>query len=196
MTEPVRALLLALCLLAAAPLHALQAGDSLPPLQVDKLGEILVQDGETAFRPWQSAPLQDRIHILQYMAARMSARKQSKPFTDSLEKSGISYARYHITTVVNLDDAMFGTRGMVLSELEKNKRKYALSTIVADETGRGLALWKLEEESSAVIMLDTRGRVLYFHQGAMEPADIQHALDVVRGEAPGAVDKAPTATGK
>lgn len=186
MIESVRGLLLALCLLAAAPLHALQAGDPLPLLQVEKLGEILVQDGKMGFRPWQSAPLGDRIHIVQYMAARMSARRQSKPFTDSLEKSGIPYFRYHITTVVNLDDAMFGTRGMVLSELEKNKRKYGLSTIVADEVGRGRALWNLQEGSSAVIMLDTASRVLYFHQGPMQPADIEEALRVVRNGEPGA----------
>ena len=185
MIESVRGLLLAFCLLAAAPLHALQAGDPLPLLQVEKLGEILVQDGKMGFRPWQSAPLGDRIHIVQYMAARMSARRQSKPFTDSLEKSGIPYSRYHITTVVNLDDAMFGTRGMVLSELEKNKRKYGLSTIVADEAGRGRALWNLQEGSSAVIMLDTASRVLYFHQGLMQPADIEEALRVVRNGEPG-----------
>ena len=182
MAERLLCLLLAVLLIAAPAAQALQAGEPLPPLEVAKLGEVLIEDSETRFRPWQSSALTDRLHIVQYMAARMSARKLSKPFTDRLEKSGIPYARYHISTVVNLDDALFGTRGMVLSELAKNKRKYTLSTIVADETGRGRELWGLEESSSAVIILDTSGRVLYFHQGAMQEADIERALAVVRGD--------------
>jgi hypothetical protein len=183
MAECLRALVLGACLLVAPLVHALQAGQALPPLQVEKLGEIVVNGEDSSFRPWQSAALPDRLHIVQYLAARLSARKLSKPFTDRLEKSGIPYARYHISTVVNLDDALFGTRGMVLSELEKNKRKYALSTIVADETGRGRELWGLQESSSAVIILDTTGSVLYVHEGAMLEEDIQRALAVVRGDA-------------
>ena len=182
MAEHVRLFLLGACLLAAHAVHALQAGDPLPPLEVAKLGEVLVEGEESSFRPWQSGALSDRLHIVQYMAARMSARKLSKPFTDRLEKSGIPYARYHISTVVNLDDALFGTREMVLSELQKNKRKYALSTIVADESGRGRELWGLQESSSAVIILDTAGRVVYFHEGAMQEEDVQRALAVVRGD--------------
>lgn len=182
MAERLRALWLGLAFLLAPVAQALQAGDNLPTLQVEKPGEILIENGERSFRPWQSGALEDRLHIVQYMAARMSARNLSKPFTDRLETSGIPYSRYHISTVVDLDDALFGTRGMVLSELEKNKRKYALSTIVADESGRGRELWGLEESSSAVIILDTAGRVLYFHQGKMQEDDIQRALALVRGD--------------
>jgi len=182
MAERLARVLLAALMFAAPLAQALQTGEPLPTLAVEKMGEIRIEDGETRFSPWQSAGLADRIHIVQYLAARMSARKMSKPFTDRLEKSGIPYARYHITTVVNLDDALFGTRGMVLSELEKNKRKYALSTIVADESGRGRELWALAESSSAVIILDPAGRVLYFHEGAMREDDIERAIAVVRGD--------------
>ncbi len=182
MAEQLQRFLLAALLLAAPAAQALQPGDPLPTLEVRKPGEILIENGEPRFRPWQSSALGDRLHIVQYMAARMSARNLSKPFTDRLEASGIPYSRYHISTVVDLDDALFGTRGMVLSELEKNKRKYALSTIVADESGRGRELWGLEESSSAVIILDTAGRVLYFHQGKMQEDAVQRALTLVRGD--------------
>ena len=182
MGERIVRVLLGALLFAVLPARALQTGEPLPTLSVAKLGEVVVEGEETRYQPWQSAALPDRIHIVQYLAARMSARKMSKPFTDRLEKSGIPLARYHISTVVNLDDALFGTRGMVMSELAKNKRKYALSTIVADESGRGRELWGLDESSSAVIILDTAGRVLYFHQGEMLEDDIQRAIEVVRGD--------------
>ena len=72
MAERLLCLLLAALLIAAPAAQALQAGEPLPPLEVAKLGEVLIEDSETRFRPWQSSVLTDRLHIVQYMAARMS----------------------------------------------------------------------------------------------------------------------------
>jgi predicted transcriptional regulator len=74
MADCLRLFLLGAFLLAAHTAHGLQAGDPLPPLEVAKLGEVLVEGEESSFRPWQSGALSDRLHIVQYMAARMSAR--------------------------------------------------------------------------------------------------------------------------
>jgi len=166
--------------LAALPALALDPGQSLPALRVEKLGELQVEGDELQYTAWDSARLSGKIHVLQYLAARPAARNLSKPFTDRLEKSGIPLAHYHVTTIVNLDDAMFGTRGFVLSELERNKRRYHLSTIVADESGAGRLAWGLQGGSSAVIILGPDARVLFFREGAMSEGDIEQALEIVR----------------
>ena len=72
------------------------------------------------------------------MAGRMSARGQTKPFTDTLE-SALPDKSFHITTVINLDDALWGTTGFVVSEVKSNKRKYPNATMVLDEQGTGLS---------------------------------------------------------
>jgi YtfJ family uncharacterized protein len=176
-----RGALLALLCLLALPAAALQKGESLPPLAIERLGEILVEGDDTRYTPWDSAGLDgQRVQVLQYLAARTSARALNKPFTDRLERSGIPLDRYHVTTIVNLDDALFGTRGFVISELEKNKRRYHRSTIVADEAGQGLGAWRLGKGSSAIIILGADARVLFFREGAMSEAEIEEALEMVR----------------
>ena len=118
--------------------------------------------------------------MLQYLAARLSAKSLNEPFTDRLRDSGIPIERYHVTTIVNLDDALIGTRGMVLSELENNKKRYFRSSIVADAHGLGLEAWQLRPKSSAIIVLGPDGRVKFFRDGAMTPAEIDHVLQMVR----------------
>lgn len=182
-----RGLLLVLLCLLALPADALPEGEPLPPLAIERLGEILLEGDDTRYARWDSMGLDgQRVQVLQYLAARNSARAINKPFTDRLERSGIPLDHYHVTTIVNLDDALFGTRGFVISELEKNKRRYHRSTIVADEAGRGLEAWGLAKGSSAIIILGADARVQFFREGAMSDAEIEKALALVRAaDAPG-----------
>jgi YtfJ family uncharacterized protein len=178
----VRGLLcLALGMLAAARALALAPGDTLPRVQIQTPGEVRLVQQRFAYAPWDSSALAaGKLQVLQYLAARSSARELNRPFTDRLEHSGIPLEHYHVTTIVNLDDALFGTRSLVLAELESNKRRYSLSTIVADADGTGRVAWGLAPKSSAILILDANGRVLFFREGAMSEQEIERALELVR----------------
>jgi hypothetical protein len=176
------ATLVLLCLFPLCAL-ALGPGDALPALRIEAPGELRLAGEDIEFAPWDSTRLDGKLHVVQYMAARASSRDINRPFTERLERSGIPLERYHLTTIVNLDDALFGTRGFVMSELEKNKRRYFRSSIVADETGAGRAAWGLQEKSSAILVLDAGGRVLFFRDGAMDAAEVEQVLQMVGGGA-------------
>ena len=133
-----------------------------------------------SYGTWDSNTLSGKMHVVQYLAARLSSKSLNKPFTDQLEASGLSLERYHMTTIVNLDDALFGTRGFVLSELESSKKRYYLSSIVADAHGIGLRAWQLTPKSSAIIIVDADGRVRFFRDGAMSADEIAAALQLLR----------------
>ena len=171
---------LALALAFAAQARALEPGEPLPALRIEELGELQLAGESIRFAPWQSDALTGKVQVLQYMAARLSAKSLNEPFTDTLRDSGIPIERYHVTTIVNLDDALIGTRGMVLSELEHNKKRYFRSSIVADAHGLGLEAWQLRAKSSAIIVLGPDGRVKFFRDGAMTPEEIDQALQLVR----------------
>jgi uncharacterized protein len=191
MPDPIRVRTLLAVLLAllgmAAHARAFQPGDTLPPLRVVELGEMHIDGEAIRFDPWQSDSLRGKVQVLQYMAARMSAKSLNQPFTDRLRDSGIPDEHFHVTTIVNLDDALFGTRGIVMGELEKNKKRYFRSSIVADAHGLGLKAWGLAPKSSAIILLGADGRVSFFREGAMTPVEIEHALRLVREGAGAAV---------
>jgi uncharacterized protein len=175
--------LLLVLLMFVRPLQAFEPGMELPVIEVGKPGELHLEQDSIRFAPWRSAAVQSKVHVIQYMAARLSAKSINEPFTDRLKDSGIPLEHYHMTTVVNLDDAMMGTRGMVLAELEQNKKRFYRSSIVADADGVGLAAWGLRPRSSAIIILGADGRVQFFRDGALSATEIEQAMQLVQAAA-------------
>lgn len=176
----VPALVLLLVLLCGSGANALEPGQALPGVRVEELGELKLDAQQLSYGAWDSSALLGRLNVIQYMAARLSSKSLNKPFTDQLEAAGLPLDRYHVTTIVNLDDALFGTRGFVLSELESNKKRYHLSSIVADAHGLGLRVWQLTPKSSAIIIVGADGRVKFFRDGAMTADEIAAALQLLR----------------
>ena len=141
-------------------------GEPLPPLTIEERGELL------------PAGL-GKPHVLQYMAGTMKARNQTRPFTDSLE-ANIPYEKIHVTTLINLDQALWGTTGFVVGKAKSNKQQYPHATIVLDEDGLGQQAWQLPPKGAAVVILDAGGSVLYFKEGAMSEEDIQQTLTLIQ----------------
>lgn len=179
--------LIALVFASLLPLStlAVSLGEPLPDLQIDNKGELVLKDkDEVGFEPWSSQALdtQGAVQIVQYMAARPSSEKQIRPFTDKLEEIAYPVELHHVTTVVNLDDVTFGMSGFALSELESNKRRYPMSTLVGDWSGEGLKAWDLSPKSSALMILDATGKVLFFKDGKLNQQEIDQALALIGAE--------------
>jgi YtfJ family uncharacterized protein len=161
--------------------NPIEIGQPLPALEIDSRGELLLVDDEYSYQPWQASSGPGKLHVIQYLAGRASARKQSKPFTDRLEQE-MPTGSFHVTTVINLDDALWGTSGFVLGEVKNSKRKYPLSTIVLDEDGHGLQTWQLREGGANIVVLNSSGTVLYFKQGGMSEDEILSTLEIIKLE--------------
>ena len=172
-------LFLLIPLTAPAWASTIQVGQPLPDLAIAELGELLLEEDEFRYQPWRASRQPDeKVHVLQYMAGRMSARNQNRAFTDRLEKA-LPYRGYHVTTVINLDDALWGTSSFVLGEVKASKRKYPASTIVMDENGVGLETWRLQPKNSNIVVTDASGTVLYFKQGPMSDEEIEATLKLI-----------------
>lgn len=179
--------LIALLFASLLPLSALavSVGEPLPKLEIDNKGELILKDkDEVGFQPWSSSTLDTKsaVQIVQYMAARPSAESQIRPFTDKLEETAYPVDLHHVTTVVNLSDVTFGMSSFALSELEKNKRKYNMSTLVGDWKGEGLKQWGFEAKSSALIILDDQGKVLFVKDGKLNKQEIDQAIALIGEE--------------
>ena len=100
-------------------------------------------------------------------------------------KDALPLGSYHVTTVINLDDALWGTSGFVVSEVKDSKKKYPASTIVLDENGTGLETWQLQPKGAIIIVLDTLGTVLYLKEGGMSEEEIENTLELMRQQIAG-----------
>ena len=153
-------------------------GDTLPDMRIDSRGEVILDGDDFSYRPWQTPGGLGKVHVFQYMAGRSSSREQTKPFTDRLEAE-FPAGSLHFTTVINLDDALWGTGGFVVGEVESNKRKYPNSTFVLDEEGLGRSALGLEKKIATTVVIDAGGTILYFKEGAMSDAEIEATLDLI-----------------
>lgn len=180
-SRPFCALILAL--LCSGVFAAEPTVDSpLPTLNIMERGELTMSDDEFTFTPWRSDANLGKVQVFQYFGATMSDSKIFEPFTDLLQES-LEPGTVHVTTVLNLDAAMWGTTGFVISELEKNKRQHPDATMVVDDKGTGLVEWDLGETGSGLIITDAKGVVKYFTRKSLSEEELTAALELVRANA-------------
>jgi len=151
----------------------------LAPLTIEDKGELLLEGDEVSYAPWRSNGHTGTVHVIQYLAATMSASEIYKPFTDRLE-SDVEPESLQVTSVINLKAALWGTSGLVMSEVTKHKRKYPDSTMVMDKNGAGTKAWELGKKGSALIILDTQGTVRFLATQALTETQVEEAITLVQ----------------
>ena len=154
-------------------------GEPLPPLLIEDRGELLMADDAFTYAPWAGKLQTGTVHVVQYFGATRSDSKRFKPLTDKLEQT-FSRGQYHVTTIINLDAALWGTSGLVVSEVEDSKRKYPLATMVLDEDGNGKEQWDLGKEGAGLVIVDGKGIVQYFTAEPINEESLDMTVELVR----------------
>jgi YtfJ family uncharacterized protein len=155
-----------------------QINGSLPPLTIQDRGEVHLIGDEYTYQPWSSQTNPGKLHIVQYLAGTMASSKAYRPFTDEV-KATFPVGAFHVTTIVNLDDALWGTGGFVVSEVQSKKRKYPLATLVLDKDGAGRKAWGIEKKGAVLFIIDAQGTILYFTEQPLSESELQEALRLV-----------------
>jgi YtfJ family uncharacterized protein len=169
----------ALCIAVNA--ESIAPGNPVPQLTIEDRGELILSGDDIVYQPWSSSAKPGKVHILQYLAATRGASKIYNEFTDILTEK-FEKTDFHITTVLNLDDAMWGTNGFVVSEIESKKREFPGATLVLDADGDGRKAWKLAKKSAALAILDKDGQVLYFTEDPMSAENLEAMLALVKSQ--------------
>ena len=189
-------LLVAGCLLSAATIaHELKAGQSLPPVLVEAKGQMefeylvadnrmVFQDGsDIRYRPWSTSELTGRIRCIYHLAARHGVADINQPFIDALIAARLPEhlpdSPFKTTTILDTDDALWGTAGLAASELEDSQRKTPHAYYVNDTQGLVRTAWGLQEKTSTVIILDEQGKILYVREGEMTQAEIDTTVAMI-----------------
>ena len=179
-----RPILIALLLSLLSPLSFAAGpveGQPLPPLAIADRGEVILEEGEFSFRPWSSDQDPGKVHILQYFGGPLGDRDLFSPFTDLLQQE-LDYTKYHVTTIINLDVALWGTTGFVVSEIKDSKRQYPSATMVLDEDGIGVRDWQLGKRGAVLAVMDNQGMVRIVSRASLDGDQMQQALEFVRGQ--------------
>ena len=94
----------------------------------------------------------------------------------AVEAANFPQDRFQPTTIVNTDDAIFGTGYFVVGKIEKNKRRYPWAQFVIDGNGQGRVAWRLLEQSSTILVLNKAGQIQWAKDGSLTPEEVDHVI--------------------
>ncbi|MGF1762423.1 YtfJ family protein [Aliivibrio kagoshimensis] len=157
----------------------LTIGENVPPVEVQSHGELIIQDSEIIYQEWQSSMMLGKVRVIQAIAGRSSAKKMNAPLMTAITAKKFPITDYQTTTIINQDDAIWGTGGFVLSKAEDSKLEFSWSSLIVDEDGVVAQSWQLESDSSAIIVQDKNGNILFFKQGSLNDDEIAKVLTLI-----------------
>lgn len=157
--------------------HNFVTGKTVTPVYIQEGGELLLNsDDEIHYQKWNSTQLAGKVRIIQYIAGRKSAKKKNSLLIKAVEAANFPQDRFQPTTIVNTDDAIFGTGYFVVGKIEKNKRRYPWAQFVIDGNGLGRVAWRLPEQSSTILVLNKAGQIQWAKDGSLTPEEVDHVI--------------------
>ncbi|MEX0445053.1 YtfJ family protein [Xenorhabdus sp. SGI246] len=162
--------------------HNITVEKPVPVVIVTDKGELLLNDNKFSYQKWNSAELPGKVRTIQHIAGRSSAKEMNDPLIQALKAADLPKDQYQTTSIVNTDDAIFGTSAFVRSSLEDSKKEFPWSQFIVDSHGVVKKEWGLEPKSSAIIVLDKHGKVKFVKDGKLSPEEITHVLALIKEE--------------
>ncbi len=177
-----RNILAASCLLMPllAQAHNFENNQRVPPVGIADRGELFYDNGKFSYKKWNSAQLPGKVRLVQHIAGRTSAKEKNAALVEAIKSANLPHDRYQTTTIINTDDAIPGSAMFVRSSIESNKKLYPWSQFIVDSDGVARKAWQLEEEGSAVVVLDKDGRVQYAKDGGLTQQEAQQVVALLR----------------
>jgi len=185
-------------LLAFAPCWAgIVVGQKLPEVAVPDKGlmvprvkveggRMVLEGKDLTFRPWKLSDSAGRVRTIYHLAGRIGIDSVNKPYIDAIIAAKLPEylpdSPYKTLTILNLADALWGTRSIGMGQFEDSQREFPHALYVADEKGAALAAWGLRPKESAVIIVDRDNTVLFFKEGKLSPEEIRQALGLIKGK--------------
>jgi YtfJ family uncharacterized protein len=127
---------------------------------------LILDNDKFSYKNWNSAQLAGKVRVVQHIAGRTSAKEKNANLMEAIKAAKFPHDRYQTTTIVNTDDAIPGSGMFVRSSIESNKSSTRGRSLSSTATAWPKA-WQLEEESSAIVVLDKDGRVQWAKDGAL-----------------------------
>ncbi len=176
-----RKILALTCLLLPmmASAHQFETGQRVPPIGITDRGELVLDKDQFSYKTWNSAQLVEKCEYCNILLVA-PLQKKNATLIEAIKSAKLPHDRYQTTTIVNTDDAIPGSGMFVRSSLESNKKLYPWSQFIVDSNGVALGAWQLDEESSAVVVLDKDGRVQWAKDGALTPEEVQQVMDLLQ----------------
>lgn len=163
----------------------IEQGQTLPEVSVPQdghTGEITLVDNAIGYVPWSSAgtTFQDKTRVIFHLAGRWSAQEINDPLLQAIIAAQFNPDTYQTVVILNFNDIAPGTGFLVRAQAEQNKATFPQASIILDGEGAVQQEWELNLKSSAVIVLNEAGEVLFFKDGKLTPEEVEDVLIMIK----------------
>lgn len=163
-----------------AQANNIEIGTTLPTVTVTNKGELVLNNNNISYQPWRSTKLGGKTRIIMAIAGRSSAKEINAELVNAISMAHLPQQKYQTTTIINQDDAIWGTSSFVKSATEESKKEYPWSSIVLDSDGIVQKTWDLKKENSAIIVLNKNAQVVFIHEGQLSHQQVKHVITLVK----------------
>lgn len=175
-------LVAAMGLVSSALAHNVKQGEMLPTVSIEKVGALVIDGKKVNGKPYSTASLPGRVRLIQAIAGRSSAKEINAPMIEAIKAAKLPKDRYQTVTIINVDDSAFGTGGFVRSKSKSSKKEFPHAEIVLDNKGLFHQALALTPKSSAIMLLDASGKVLFVKDGKLSDADVEAVMGMIQAE--------------
>ena len=163
-----------------------EKGMLFPDFKIENQKMVFMENGKIEYRPWESSSLKGKVTTIYHLAARNGMDEINKALIDEIIKAELPEklpdSKYKTLTILNFDDAMWGTANIAESRFEKSQKKFPYALYVNDQKGVAQKAWKLKKKNSAVILIDKDGKILFFKEGKLNEEEIKEYLALIKKE--------------
>ena len=158
----------------------LELGQVAPTLLADKKKMSSVSENKA----WSSKDLEGKLSILFYVAP--SKKDLNSHVTDaisaSVEAGKISRENYSSFAVINMA-ASGWPNWLIAMKLSGSQKKFPNTTYVKDYKGVLVETWGLKDKSNDVVMLDSKGTVLFRFDGKLPDDEVKKLVNMLEEKA-------------
>lgn len=165
---------------ALSTADAFEAGEPVTPVRVADRGEVTLENGALDYRAWHSRELAGRVGVVLHVAGRLSAKDLNAPIIEAIEAARFPDEHFQTTTIVNTDDAVFGSAMFVRKSVESSKRDVPEVQFVVDDASAVQKAWQLERGGSALLVHDADGRVRFAKDGPLTLYEVNHVMELLQ----------------
>ena len=158
----------------------IKEANPVPLVNISDKGELVLSGKEISYQPWQSKALTGKVFLIQHIAGRTSAKELNAPMIEAIKAAHLPHDKYQTVTIINSNDAIWGTSGFVKSRAEDTKTEFPWSALVLDAKCMARNAWDLAPESSAIILLDKEGKVLFAKDGQLDANNIATVMGLIK----------------
>ncbi|MDP8170754.1 YtfJ family protein [Pasteurella skyensis] len=160
--------------------HNIQLNQVLPNVTVVEDGELIKKNDDIIYQKWHSLSLAGKVRIVNHFAGRSEAKEKNNALIEAIRNAHFDRSIYQTTTIINVDEATFGTGVFVKSKAKKGKLKNAHSQVVLDQNGTVKKAWDLKPKGNFVAVLDKNGKVKFVFDGKLSANQINQVIQLVK----------------